>query len=89
MLDLSAFSRAAAFGAFAISTIAFSGSAAAAPQNPPFPFFFLPPPMQQQDVMAPPAVEDATPSITAPNPAVAFCVDVEAGQISVNRLHKI
>ena len=61
MLNLSAFTRAVAFGAFAISTIAFSGSASAAPQNPPFPFFFLPPPIQQQDVMAPPAVEDATP----------------------------
>ncbi len=62
MLNLSAFTRAAAFGAFAISTIAFSGSAAAAPQNPPFPFFFLPPPMQQQDVVAPPAIEYAAPS---------------------------
>jgi len=62
MLNLSAFSRAAAFGAFAISTIAFAGPAGAAPQNPPFPFFFLPPPMQQQDVMAPPPVEYATPS---------------------------
>ena len=62
MLNLSAFTRAAAFGAFAISTIVFSGSATAAPQNPPFPFFFLPPPMQQQDVVAPPAVEYATPS---------------------------
>jgi lipoprotein-anchoring transpeptidase ErfK/SrfK len=62
MLNLSALTRAAAFGAFAISTIAFSAPAAAAPQNPPFPFFFLPPPMQQQDVVAPPAVEDATPS---------------------------
>jgi lipoprotein-anchoring transpeptidase ErfK/SrfK len=60
MLNLSAFTRAAAFGALAISTIAFSGSASAAPQNPPFPFFFLPPPMQQ-DVVAPPAVEQATP----------------------------
>jgi len=62
MLNLSAFTRAAAFGAFAISTIVFSGSATAAPQNRPFPFFFLPPPMQQQDVVAPPAVEYATPS---------------------------
>jgi lipoprotein-anchoring transpeptidase ErfK/SrfK len=62
MLNLSAFTRAAAFGAFAISTIAFSAPASAAPQNPPFPFFFLPPPMQQQGVVAPPAVEDATPS---------------------------
>ena len=61
MLNLNALSRAAAFGAFAISTIAFSGSASAAPQSPPFPFFFLPPPMQQ-DVVAPPAVEDAVPS---------------------------
>jgi lipoprotein-anchoring transpeptidase ErfK/SrfK len=65
MLNLSAFTRnsrrAAAFGAFAISAIAFSGSASAAPQTPPFPFFFLPPPMQQ-DVAAPPAVEQATPS---------------------------
>jgi lipoprotein-anchoring transpeptidase ErfK/SrfK len=61
MHNLSAFTRAAAFGAFAISTIAFAGPAAAAPQNPPFPFFFLPLPMQQ-DVMAPPAVQDATPS---------------------------
>jgi lipoprotein-anchoring transpeptidase ErfK/SrfK len=61
MLTLSAFTRAAAFGAFAISTFAFAGPAAAAPQTPPFPFFFLPPPMQQ-DVVAPPAVEDATPS---------------------------
>jgi len=61
MLNLSAFTRAAAFGALAISTIAFSGSASAAPQNPPFPFFFLPPPMQQ-DVVTPPAVEQATPS---------------------------
>jgi lipoprotein-anchoring transpeptidase ErfK/SrfK len=65
MLNLSAFSRnsrrAAAFGAFAISAIAFAGPASAAPQTPPFPFFFLPPPMQQ-DVVAPPAVEQATPS---------------------------
>ncbi len=61
MHNFSAFTRAAAFGAFAISTIAFAGPAAAAPQNPPFPFFFLPPPMQQ-DVVAPPAVQDATPS---------------------------
>ena len=61
MLNLSALTRAAAFGAFAISTIAFSAPASAAPQNPPFPFFFLPP-MQQQDVEAPPAVENATPS---------------------------
>jgi lipoprotein-anchoring transpeptidase ErfK/SrfK len=64
MLNLSAFTRnsrrAAAFGAFAISTIAFAGPASAAPQTPPFPFFFLPPPMQQ-DVVAPPAVEQATP----------------------------
>jgi lipoprotein-anchoring transpeptidase ErfK/SrfK len=62
MLNISAFTRAAAFGAFAISTIAFSVPAAAAPQNPPFPFFFLPPPMAQQDVVAPPAVEEAMPS---------------------------
>jgi lipoprotein-anchoring transpeptidase ErfK/SrfK len=61
MHNFSAFTRAAAFGAFAISAIAFAGPAAAAPQNPPFPFFFLPPPMQQ-DVVAPPAVQDATPS---------------------------
>ncbi len=61
MHNFSAFTSAAAFGAFAISTIAFAGPAAAAPQNPPFPFFFLPPPMQQ-DVVAPPAVQDATPS---------------------------
>jgi lipoprotein-anchoring transpeptidase ErfK/SrfK len=61
MHNFSAFTRVAAFGAFAISTIAFAGPAAAAPQNPPFPFFFLPPPMQQ-DVVAPPAVQDATPS---------------------------
>ncbi len=61
MHNFSAFTRAAAFGAFAISTIAFAGPAAAAPQNPPFPFFFLPPPMQQ-DVVVPPAVQDATPS---------------------------
>ncbi len=61
MLNLSAFTRAAAFGAFAISTVAFAAPASAAPQNPPFPFFFLPPPMMQQDVMAPPAVEDAAP----------------------------
>ena len=63
MLNLSAFSRnsrrAAAFGAFAISAIAFAGPASAAPQTPPFPFFFLPLPMQQ-DVAPPPAVE-ATP----------------------------
>jgi lipoprotein-anchoring transpeptidase ErfK/SrfK len=60
MLNISAFTRAAAFGAFAISTVAFSGSASAAPQTPPFPFFFLPLPMQQ-GVVAPPAVEEATP----------------------------
>jgi lipoprotein-anchoring transpeptidase ErfK/SrfK len=63
MLNLSALirnsRRAAAFGAFAISTIAFSGSAFAAPQNPPFPFLFLPP-MQQQ--YAPPPAVEATPS---------------------------
>jgi lipoprotein-anchoring transpeptidase ErfK/SrfK len=59
MLNLNAFTRAAAFGAFAISAIVFSGSAAAAPQTPPFPFLFLPP-MQQQ--YAPPPAVEATPS---------------------------
>jgi lipoprotein-anchoring transpeptidase ErfK/SrfK len=63
MLNLSAFirnsRRAAAFGALAISTIAFSGSASAAPQNPPFPFLFLPPTQQQY---APPPAVEATPS---------------------------
>jgi lipoprotein-anchoring transpeptidase ErfK/SrfK len=59
MLNLNAFTRAAAFGAFAISAIAFSGSASAAPQTPPFPFLFLPP-MQQQ--YAPPPAVEAAPS---------------------------
>jgi len=59
MLNLNAFTRAAGFGAFAISTVAFSGSASAAPQTPPFPFLFLPP-MQQQ--YAPPPAVEAAPS---------------------------
>jgi len=59
MLNLNAFTRAAAFGAFAISAVAFSGSASAAPQTPPFPFLFLPP-MQQQ--YAPPPAVEAAPS---------------------------
>ena len=59
MLNRNAFTRAAAFGAFAISAIAFSGSASAAPQTPPFPFLFLPP-MQQQ--YAPPPAVEAAPS---------------------------
>ena len=59
MLNLNAFTRAAAFGAFVISAIAFSGSASAAPQTPPFPFLFLPP-MQQQ--YAPPPAVEAAPS---------------------------
>ena len=58
MLNLNAFSRAAAFGGFAISAIAFSGPASAASQTPPFPFLFLPP-MQQQ--YAPPPAVEATP----------------------------
>jgi lipoprotein-anchoring transpeptidase ErfK/SrfK len=59
MLNLNAFTRAAAFGAFVIWAIAFSGSASAAPQTPPFPFLFLPP-MQQQ--YAPPPAVEAAPS---------------------------
>ena len=59
MLNLNAFTRAAAFGAFAISAVAFSGSASATPQTPPFPFLFLPP-MQQQ--YAPPPAVEAAPS---------------------------
>jgi len=59
MLTLNAFMRnsrrAAAFGAFAIGAIAFSGSAAAAPQAPLFPFFLAPP----APYSPPPAVEAA------------------------------
>src|SRR5215813_4999515 len=59
MLKLNAFSRTAAFAAFAIGAIAFSGQAAAAPQAPLFPFFLAPP----TQYAPPPAVEeDATPA---------------------------
>jgi lipoprotein-anchoring transpeptidase ErfK/SrfK len=62
MLTLNAFvrnsRRAAAFGAFAIGAIAFSGSAIAAPpQAPLFPFFLVPPAQY-----APPPAVEATPS---------------------------
>ncbi len=69
MLTLNAFTRnsrrAAAFGAFAISAIAFSGSAAAAPQAPLFPFFLLPP---AEQYAPPPAVEAAP----APDQSTTF-----------------
>ena len=59
MQNLNAFSRTAAFAAFAIGAIAFSGSAAAAPPAPLFPFFLAPP----TQYAPPPAVEeDATPT---------------------------
>jgi lipoprotein-anchoring transpeptidase ErfK/SrfK len=59
MLNLNAFVRTAAFASFAIGAIAFSGSAAAAPQAPLFPFFLVP----QTQYAPPPAVEeDATPT---------------------------
>jgi lipoprotein-anchoring transpeptidase ErfK/SrfK len=59
MHKLNAFSRTAAFAAFAIGAIAFSGQAAAAPPAQLFPFFLAPP----TPYAPPPAVEeDATPA---------------------------
>src|SRR5262245_32306343 len=65
MHKLNAFSRSAAFAAFAIGAIAFSGQAAAAPQAQLFPFFLIPP----TQYAPPPAVEEATP---APDTRGAF-----------------
>jgi lipoprotein-anchoring transpeptidase ErfK/SrfK len=56
MLNPSAFVRTAAFASFAIGAIAFSGSAAAAPQAPLFPFFLVP---QTAQVEPAPSVEAA------------------------------
>jgi lipoprotein-anchoring transpeptidase ErfK/SrfK len=56
MLNLNAFARTAAFASFAIGAIAFSGSAAAAPQAPLFPFFLVP---QTAQVEPAPSVEAA------------------------------
>jgi lipoprotein-anchoring transpeptidase ErfK/SrfK len=59
MHKLNAFSRTAAFAAFAIGAIAFSGQAAAAPPAQLFPFFLAPP----TQYAPPPAVEeDAAPA---------------------------
>jgi lipoprotein-anchoring transpeptidase ErfK/SrfK len=58
MLNLNAFThnsrRAAAVAAFALGAVAFTGSAAAAPQAPLFPFFLVPPPSIDA---APPVLE--------------------------------
>jgi lipoprotein-anchoring transpeptidase ErfK/SrfK len=74
MLKLNAFTRrAAAFAAFAIGAAAYSGSAAAAPQAPLFPFFLVPPapyaqPQYAQPQYAPPVVEAAP----APDESTTF-----------------
>jgi lipoprotein-anchoring transpeptidase ErfK/SrfK len=62
MLNFNAFTRAAAFSAFAIGALAFSGTVRAAPQAQLFPFFPLP----QTEVAPPPQVEAAPPEDQSP-----------------------
>jgi lipoprotein-anchoring transpeptidase ErfK/SrfK len=63
MLNFNAFTRAAAFSAFAIGALAFSGPVRAAPQAQLFPFF----PVPQTEVAPPPQVEAAPPEDQSPS----------------------